>query len=73
MVAKFYCKNYVFYAHVWSALISSLNALHHLIKIVLVLGVKTEQIISDQPTDRRLTEGKNGLGRIVDAYDHGYS
>jgi hypothetical protein len=36
MVAKFYYQDYVFYAHVWSTLISTLNALHRLIKIVLV-------------------------------------
>jgi hypothetical protein len=36
------------------------------------VGVKTERIISDRPTDRRLTEGKNGFGRIVVGYGHGY-
>jgi hypothetical protein len=36
MVAKFYCQDYVFYAHIYSTLISALNALHCLIKIVLV-------------------------------------
>jgi hypothetical protein len=36
------------------------------------LGVKTERIISDRPTDRRLTEGKNGFGRIVAGYGYGY-
>jgi hypothetical protein len=35
MVAKFYCRDYVFYVHVLSTLISALNALHRLIKIVL--------------------------------------
>jgi hypothetical protein len=29
MVAKFYCEGYVFYAHVLSTLIPTLNALHH--------------------------------------------
>jgi hypothetical protein len=29
MVAKFYCQDYVSYAHVLSALISALNALYH--------------------------------------------
>jgi hypothetical protein len=29
MVAKFYCQDYIFYAHVESTLISALNALHH--------------------------------------------
>jgi hypothetical protein len=29
MVAKFYCQDYVFYAHVLSTLMSALNALHH--------------------------------------------
>jgi hypothetical protein len=28
MVAKFYCQDYIFYAHVKSTLISTLNALH---------------------------------------------
>jgi hypothetical protein len=28
MVAKFYYQDYIFYAHVYSTLISSLNALH---------------------------------------------
>jgi hypothetical protein len=36
MVAKFYCQDYVFYAHILSTLTSALNALHRLIKIVLV-------------------------------------
>jgi hypothetical protein len=36
------------------------------------LGVKTERIISDQPIDRKLTERKNGFGRIVGGYGHGY-
>jgi hypothetical protein len=36
MVAKFYCQDYVSYAHVLSTLILALNALHRLIKIVLV-------------------------------------
>jgi hypothetical protein len=36
------------------------------------LGVKIERIISDRPTDRRLTEGKNGFGRIVAGYGYGY-
>jgi hypothetical protein len=36
MVVKFYCQDYVFYAHVLSTLISALNALHRLIKILLV-------------------------------------
>jgi hypothetical protein len=36
------------------------------------LGVKMERIISDRPTDRRLTEAKNGFGRIVGGYGHGY-
>jgi hypothetical protein len=36
MVAKFYCQDYVFYAHVYSTLISALNALHRLIKFVMV-------------------------------------
>jgi hypothetical protein len=36
MVAKFYCQDYIFYAHVSSTLISALNALHCLIKILLV-------------------------------------
>jgi hypothetical protein len=36
MVAKFYCKDYVFYAHVLSTFILALNALLRLIKIVLV-------------------------------------
>jgi hypothetical protein len=38
----------------------------------LALGVKTERIKSDRPTDRRLTERKNGFGRIVTGYGHGY-
>jgi hypothetical protein len=29
--------------------------------ILPCVGVKTEWIISDQPTDRRFTEGKNGI------------
>jgi hypothetical protein len=29
MIAKFYCQDYVSYAHVLSTLISALNALHH--------------------------------------------
>jgi hypothetical protein len=29
LVAKFYCQDYVFYAHVLSTLILALNALHH--------------------------------------------
>jgi hypothetical protein len=37
-----------------------------------LVGVKMERIISDRPTDRRLTEGKNGFGRIVAGYGHGY-
>jgi hypothetical protein len=40
--------------------------------ISLTLGVKMERIISDRPTDRRLTERKNGFGRIVAGYGHGY-
>jgi hypothetical protein len=36
------------------------------------IGVKTERIISDRPTDRTLTELKNGFGRIVAGYGHGY-
>jgi hypothetical protein len=36
------------------------------------LGVKMERIISDRPTDRRLTEAKKGFGRIVAGYGHGY-
>jgi hypothetical protein len=36
------------------------------------VGVKTERIISDRPTDRRLTEHKNGFGRIVGRYGQGY-
>jgi hypothetical protein len=38
----------------------------------LRVGVKTERIIFDRPTDRRLTEGKNGFGQIVAGYGHGY-
>jgi hypothetical protein len=37
-----------------------------------VIGVKTERIISDRPTDRKLTERKNGFGRIVAGYGHEY-
>jgi hypothetical protein len=36
MVAKFYCQDYVSYAHALSALISALNAFTLLIKIVMV-------------------------------------
>jgi hypothetical protein len=36
MVAKLYCQDYVIYAHVYSTLISALNALHRLIKIMMV-------------------------------------
>jgi hypothetical protein len=38
----------------------------------MYVGVKTERIISDQPTDRRLTKCKNGFGRIVGGYGHRY-
>jgi hypothetical protein len=36
------------------------------------VGVKTERIISDRSTDRRLTERKNGFCRIFAGYGHGY-
>jgi hypothetical protein len=51
-----------------------LNQLYRLKKyqVVSQLGVKMERIISDRPTDRRLTERKNGFGRIVSGYGHGY-
>jgi hypothetical protein len=34
-------------------------------KMKVCIGVKMEWIISDRPTDRRLTKRKNGFGRIV--------
>jgi hypothetical protein len=37
-----------------------------------LIGVKMEQIISDRSTDRRITKRKNGFGRIVAGYGHGY-
>jgi hypothetical protein len=40
--------------------------------ILPCVGVKTERIISDQPTDRRFTEGKNEFDQIVDGYGHRY-
>jgi hypothetical protein len=62
MVAKFYCRDYVFYAHVLSTLISALNALHRLIKIVLVHV--TSQIIVFAITYLLEDEQKLSLGML---------
>jgi hypothetical protein len=53
MVAKFYCRDYVFYAHVLSTLISALNALYRLIKIVLVHVISKIIVFYHLPTRGR--------------------
>jgi hypothetical protein len=53
-------------------LMNQVKVKRKLFSLSLKVGVKTERIISDRPTDRTLTELKNGFGRIVVGYGHGY-